>query len=165
VTGLDYTVLVVAVVSAALGWRRGLLRGAFAAGAALVGLVLASNFYGAAGLLLSGLTTTRRAADLLGFATIFLLAIIGGAIAGRSARKALERARISWIDRALGAGVGLVRAWLVCSALYLALTAFPVRIEAVDRATFGPVLVEGSRLLVYLGSSDFRRRFKEGYDL
>lgn len=161
---LDYTVLSVAVLSTAFGWRRGILRGAVSIAAALLGLVLASNFYAQAGALVSWMTTTRRAADLLGFASIFAVTLIGGALAGHRLRKALDRAKLSWIDRSLGASLGLARAWLVFSALYLALTAFPVRIDAVERSAFAPALVEGTRVLAYLGSDELRRRFRDGYD-
>jgi membrane protein required for colicin V production len=164
VTVLDYIVVTVTALSAIIGWRRGALRGTFAIGAALVGLVLASNFYAAAGVVLSGLTTTRRAADLLGFAVIFLLTLAAGALAAYRLRKALKRAKLSWLDRGAGAALGLLRAWLVCSALYMALTAFPIRIEAVERSAAAPVLVEGTRALAYLGSEEFRERFREGYD-
>jgi membrane protein required for colicin V production len=164
VTALDVAVLVVAALSAAAGWRRGLLKTAFAIAAALLGLVLAANFYGPAGALLAALTTTRRAADLLGVGLIFTATLVAGAYAGRRSRRALERARLSWVDRSLGLALGLARAWLVCSALYLGLTAFPVRIEAVERARLAPALVEGTRALAYLGSPELRRRFAEGYD-
>ena len=164
-TILDYIVLTVTALLAIAGWRRGALRGIFAIGAALVGLVLASNFYAAAGVALSGLITTRPAADLLGFAVIFLLTLATGALMAYRLRKALKRAKLSWVDRAAGASLGLLRAWLVCSALYMGLTAFPIRIEAVERSVFAPVLVEGTRALAYLGSEEFREQFREGYDV
>ena len=163
-TALDLIVLVIATLSAAAGWRRGILRAALAIVAALAGLVLAAHFYGPVGALVAVLTTTQRAADLLGFALIFTTSLVAGAYGGFRLRKALERARLSWIDRMLGLALGLARAWLVCSALYLALTAFPVRVEAVERSRLAPVLVEGTRVLAYLGSADLRRRFLEGYD-
>jgi len=49
VTALDLIVLVIAVLSAAAGWRRGFLRAALAIVAALAGLVLAAHFYGPEG--------------------------------------------------------------------------------------------------------------------
>ncbi len=163
-TILDVIVLIIAALSAAAGWRRGLLRAVLAITAALVGLLLAANFYGPVGTCLTVLTTTQRAADLLGFGLIFALTLAAGAYGGFRLRKALEKARLSWVDRTLGLGLGLVRAWLVSSALYLGLTAFPVRLEAVERSSLAPVLVEGTRVLAYLGSPELRRRFVEGYD-
>jgi membrane protein required for colicin V production len=162
-TGLDYFVIFIALLSGAAGWRRGLLRSAVTVGAALLGLVLAANLYGQAGAMLAILTTTRRAADLLGFGAIFVTTLAAGAYGGYRLRTALERRRLSWVDRGLGASAGLARAWLVSAALYMALTAFPVRIDAVERSRLAPVLVEGTRVLAYLGSREFRQRFAEGY--
>jgi uncharacterized membrane protein required for colicin V production len=163
-TALDYIVILIALISAAAGWRRGLLRSVVTIGAALLGLVLAANFYGYAGAMLAVLTTTQRAADLLGFGVIFLTTLAAGAFGGYRLRTALDRRRLTWVDRSLGATAGLARAWLVSAAIYMALTAFPVRIEAVERSSLAPVLVEGTRALAYLGSRDFRQRFAEGYD-
>ena len=57
-----------------------------------------------------------------------------------------------------------MRGWLVCSVIYLALTAFPFKPEAVERAMFGPVLLEGTRAVAYLTSSELRERFWTGYE-
>ncbi|MFY9571832.1 MAG: hypothetical protein WAV20_10575, partial [Blastocatellia bacterium] len=48
--------------------------------------------------------------------------------------------------------------------IYLALTAFPGRPEAVERATFGPALLEGTRVIAYLTSREVRQRFFNGYE-
>jgi hypothetical protein len=44
------------------------------------------------------------------------------------------------------------------------LTAFPVKLDAVERAWLGPVLLEGTRVIVYLTSPQVRERFFEGYE-
>jgi membrane protein required for colicin V production len=164
VTGIDYVVLGVVGFSTWAGWRRGVLTGLFALGSAFCGLVLAAHFYAPVGGLLGGLTTTRRAADLLGFAFVFVATLAAGAYAGYRLRKALDRAHLGGIDRGLGAAVGFLRAGLVCSAIYLGLTAFPVRLDAVRASVFAPLLVAGTDVLAYLGSEELRRRFAEGYD-
>jgi membrane protein required for colicin V production len=164
VTALDCTVLAIVALSVALGWRRGAIRGAFALIAALLGLILAANFYGPAGALLAGITTTQRAADLLGFALIFTATLATGSLAGHRLRRALDRAHLSFVDRGLGALLGLGRAWLVCSTLYLGLTAFPVHLGTLEQSAFAPALVAGTRVLAYAGSDDLRRRFAHGYD-
>ena len=163
-TALDFTVLAIVALSVALGWRRGIVRGAFALVAALLGFILASNFYGPVGALLAGITTTQRAADLLGFALIFTATLATGWFAGHRLRRALNRTRLSVVDRGLGALFGLGRAWLVCSALYLGLTAFPIHLGVIERSTFAPALVAGTRVLAYAASDDLRRRFAQGYD-
>src|ERR687884_390467 len=71
---------------------------------------------------------TTGAALMLGFA------------AGQLARGRLKRARLGWLDRALGALFGLARGLAVCAIMYLALTAFPVRLDAVAEARTAPLL-------------------------
>jgi uncharacterized membrane protein required for colicin V production len=89
--------------------------------------------------------------------------LAAGFVLGESLRAGLKRAKLQWFDRALGAGFGLVRGVAVCSVVYLALTAFPVRLEAVARARTGPALAEGARLLALCTSSEVRARFLTQY--
>ena len=95
---------------------------------------------------------------------MFGIVLAAGFVLGESARAGLRRAKLEWFDRALGAGFGLLRGVAVCSVVYLALTAFPVRLEAVARARTGPALAEGARLLALCTSSEVRARFLAEYE-
>jgi membrane protein required for colicin V production len=101
-------------------------------------------------------------ANLLGFIAIFVLVAAAGSFLSWRLRGALRKARIGWVDHLLGGALGFVRGWLVCSVVYLALTAFPLKPEAVERAYFGPVLLEGARVVAYLTSAELRERFFDG---
>jgi len=162
-TVLDYFVLIVVVASVASGATRGIIKGILSVLSAVVGLILAAQFYAYAASLMSGFVSTPRAANLLGFVAIFLIVLVCGSLLARWLRGGLKRARLDWVDHTLGAVFGLVRGWLICSAIYLALTAFPVKIEAVERAAFAPALLEGTRVIVYLTSPGLRERFLNGY--
>ncbi|HYP27694.1 MAG TPA: CvpA family protein [Blastocatellia bacterium] len=162
-TFLDYFVLFVVAASIILGASRGILKGIISVFSTIAGLVAAAHLYEYAAAAFSGVTTTSRAANLLGFVAVFLLFLIAGGLLSRWLRRKLRRARLRWLDRVSGAAFGLVRGWLVCSVIYLALTAFPVRPEAVERAAFAPALLEGTRVISYLTSSELRERFFNGY--
>ncbi len=162
-TVLDYFVLIVVLASVVSGVTKGILKGIISIISALAGLVAAAYLYTYAATLFSRFTETARAANLLGFVAIFLLVLIAGSLLARRLRGLLKRARLNWIDRALGAVFGLLRGWLICSAIYLALTAFPVRLDAVERAMFAPALLEGTRVIAYLTSRELRDRFLDGY--
>ena len=122
-----------------------------------------SAVYPYAASLFSGFVSTARAANLIGFVAVFLIVLVAGSLLARWLRGGLKRARLDWLDHVLGAVFGLVRGWLVCSVIYLALTAFPVKLEAVERAAFAPALLEGTRVIAYITSSDLRERFLNGY--
>ena len=66
-------------------------------------------------------------------------------------------------DRVLGGAFGLLRGWEVCSILYLALTAFPVKISSVTEARTAPILAQGAKMLGIFTSQEMRTRFYESY--
>ena len=162
-TVLDYFVLVVVIASVVWGASRGIVRGLLSLAATVIGLIFAAQLYPMAAPLFALFTESARLANLLGFVSLFLLVLVAGALLARWLRGGLKRARLGWLDTGLGAAFGLLRGWLICSVIYLALTAFPVKLEAVERASFAPLLLEGTRVIAYMTSRDLRQRFLDGY--
>ncbi len=161
-TVLDYFVLLVVLASVASGATKGIIRVIISVAFTVAGLVVAAYSYTYAASLLR-IFVPARLADLLGFVAVFLLVLLCGSFLARWLRGGLKRARLGWVDHALGAAFGFLRGWLICSVIYLALTAFPLKPEAVERATFGPALLEGTRVIAYLTSRELRERFFSGY--
>ena len=164
-TLFDLIVLALVGASFVAGAMRGLVRALIAAGALLVGLIVAARGYEFAGALLRGvgLVETKATADAGGFLLIVGVALVVGVAAGQLARSRLQRARLGWLDQACGALFGLARGLAVCSVMYLALTAFPVRLTTVTEAQTAPVLAAGAQVLSYLTSQELRARFLAGY--
>jgi len=71
---------------------------------------------------------------------------------------------MGWIDHAIGGVFGVLRGWLICSGIYLALTAFPAKPAAVEQSMFGPALLEGTQVISYLTSAELRQKFLDGYE-
>jgi membrane protein required for colicin V production len=164
-TVLDYLVLLIVLVSLVAGAAKGVIKGALGAAFAIAALIGAARLYSPAATLFGWFTSSPRTAQLLGFIAVFLLILAGGMGLSWALRKTLQGARLSWLDHFVGAAFGLLRGWLICSALYLALTAFPLRPDAVTKAKMAPFLLEGTRTISYLTSDEMRRRFAEGYEL
>jgi membrane protein required for colicin V production len=162
-TVLDYFVLLVVIASVASGAIKGIIRVTFSVAFTLAGLVVAAQLYPYAASLLR-LFVVAWLADLLGFVGLFVLVLVAGGLASRWLRVGLKRARLGWVDHFLGGAFGLLRGWLICSVIYLALTAFPSKPEAVRQATFGPALLDGTRVIAYLTSRELRERFFSGYE-
>ena len=160
---LDYFVLAVIIASTAFGAMKGIIKGLLSLAAALAGLFAAVYFYAYAAVAFKPFVETERAAHLLGFIAVFLLIIIGGSFLSYKLRRAVKRARLNWVDTALGATFGFLRGWLFCSVLYLGLTAFPIKLETVQSAALSPLLMEGTRVIAYVTSGEFRERFLAGY--
>ena len=164
-TVFDLFVLAIVGASVAAGALRGFVRALIATFGLVHGLFVAAHTYGPAGALLRGLglVESAEAAHAGGFLLVTGLVLLAGFVVGEFAKSGLKRARLEWFDRALGACFGLLRGVGVCSVIYLALTAFPVRIESVAQARTGPALAEGARLLALCTSSDVRARFLTEY--
>jgi membrane protein required for colicin V production len=131
--------------------------------ALVVGLLVAARAYEMTGAMLRsiGLVESKAAANASGFLLIMTVVLVAGFVTGQLVRGGMRRVRLEWFDRVLGGAFGLLRGLAVCSVMYLALTAFPVRIEAVDQAQTAPVLAAGARLLALFTSPDLRTRFLE----
>ena len=164
-TVFDLFVLAIVGASVAAGALRGFVRALITGLGLAAGFVVATYTYQAAGGFLRGfgLVESPEAAHAAGFLLMVGVVLAGGFIVGESARAGLRRARLEWFDRVLGAGFGFLRGAAVCSVVYLALTAFPVRLEAVEHARTGPALAEGARLLTLCTSGDVRARFLARY--
>jgi membrane protein required for colicin V production len=161
-TVLDYFVLLVVIASVASGAIKGIIRVTFSVAFTLAGLVAAAQLYPYAASFLR-IFVAAWLADLLGFVALFALVLAAGSLSSRWLRGGLRRARLGWADHLLGAVFGSLRGWLICSVVYLALTAFPSKPEAVQKATFGPALLNGTRVITYLTSRELRERFYIGY--
>lgn len=164
-TIFDFIVLALVGASVVAGASRGLVRALITMAALVVGLIVAAQGYEAAGALLHrlGLVEAKAAANAFGFLLIMVVLLIAGFIAGQLVKGGMRRVRLEWLDRVLGGAFGLLRGLAVCSVMYLALTAFPVRIEAVEKAETAPVLAEGARLMALFTSQDLRTRFLKEY--
>lgn len=164
-TVFDLFVLAIVGASVAAGALRGFVRALIASFGLLVGVVLAARAYAPAGEVLRGfgLVKSNEAAHAGGFLLVVGVVLAAGFAAGHFARSGLKRAKLGWLDRALGASFGLARGVAVCSVVYLALTAFPVRLESVAEARTGPALAEGARLLSFCTSEDVRAHFLAEY--
>jgi membrane protein required for colicin V production len=164
-TIFDFIVFALVGASIAAGASRGLVRALITGVALLLGLFVAAQGYEVAGAMLRGLgiVESKAAANAGGFLLIMTAVLGAGFIAGRLVSGGLRRVRLEWFDRVLGGAFGLLRGLAVCSIIYLALTAFPVRIEAVEKAETAPVLAEGARLMALFTSQDLRTRFLEEY--
>ena len=164
-TVFDLFVILIVGASIAAGTLRGLIRAVVAGLALIVGLILAARGYEAAGGLLRriGFVESGAAASAGGFLLIAGIILTIGLFAGGLVRAGLRRARLEWFDRVLGGTFGLLRGIAVCSVIYLALTAFPVRLRSVEEARSAPVLATGARVLAACTSSEVRERFISEY--
>jgi membrane protein required for colicin V production len=164
-TFFDFLVLALTAASVVSGAMRGIVRALLTGAALIIGLFIAAQGYEAVGAILRGLklVESKEAANACGFLLIMTVALVGGFLAGRVVTGGLKHVRLEWFDRVLGGAFGLLRGLAVCSILYLALTAFPVRLNSVREARTAPILAQGAKLVGLFTSRELRTRFYESY--
>jgi len=162
-----FDLIVLGLVGASLiaGALRGFVRALIATLAMFAGVIVAAHSYETAGMFLRALhaVESNAAANAWGFLLIVGVALALGFVAGQLLKGSLRRARLEWMDRVLGALFGCARGIAVCCVIYLALTAFPVRLGSVMEARTAPALAEGAKLISWLTSAHIRTRFQVEY--
>lgn len=161
-TGFDILIFLIAGFSAFSGAMKGLIRSVFSFGAVVVGIVAALVFHDEAAAFISWLGASENVALVVGFLIPIGVCVLAGSFLSNKLRKTLKKTGLTSVDRLGGAGLGLVRAWLIGSAIFLAVTAFPIRITAVEQAVTMPFLSLGAQMLVSVASQDLSGKFQKG---
>ncbi|MCS6803719.1 MAG: CvpA family protein [Blastocatellia bacterium] len=162
-TTFDYIVIAVVGLSLLAGLIKGFVQSVWGLASALVGVILASLLYPHLQRLVRPWTESEVTAMLMAFLLIFVGVVAGGIATGRMTRAFLKKTHLSWIDHLAGGAFGLARGWLICSVVYVALTAFPVQPDIVAQARSAPYLHQGAEVLTMATSKELRDQFFEGY--
>ncbi len=166
---LDYFLFAVLTYSGVQSLRRGFTREIIGLVAAVLALVLGMWFYGTAGTLVRPYVGSERAAHFLGFVVVVIAVLVTGAVVGAIVRRFVKVIGLSFFDRILGLGFGLVRGGLVCIALLTGYIAFGQMADAktapaaVVHSQIAPYLMEASHLVVQAAPAELKRSFTEQY--
>jgi membrane protein required for colicin V production len=165
VNWLDWFLLLMALSFAVHGAMRGLTRQVIGLAAMLLGLLLASWFYGTAGSFLIPYVSHKGIANLLGFLIVFVGVQTVGALAGWAVAKLVKTVGLSWIDRLFGIGFGLLKGALAGVVMVTALSAFSIKPlpESVAESRFAPVLVEAGRIAAAMAPKELSDGFDRSY--
>lgn len=162
-TMFDYIVIGVGSFSLLAGLIRGFVQSAWGLASALIGLILASAWYPQLQPIVRPWMESEVTAMLTGFLIIFVGVVLGGMAIGRTVDALLKKTHLSWLDHLAGGVFGLARGWLICSAVYVALIAFPVQPDMVAHAWSAPYLHQGAEVLTMATSKELRDQFFEAY--
>ncbi len=164
-TGTDWAILGVIVLSTLLAAAQGFFVEIFSLAGVVVGYLVAAWGHHRVGLWFAPYVKTEAIADLAGFLTILFAVMIFAGIAGRIARWALQEVGLRWVDRLLGAAFGLVRGLVFVSAVLLALAAFAPGTRLLRDSQFAGYFLVAGRAASWLAPAEVRRKFREGLDV
>ncbi len=104
---LDIILIVVLVIPALVGLRRGLIKAALSLAGLIVGVVLAGNFYGSVSGLF-GFIDNQDVANILAFVLILVVVIVVAAVLARMLKFAVSVVMLGWVDHVGGAVFGFL---------------------------------------------------------
>jgi membrane protein required for colicin V production len=121
---LDLLLILIVGGSVVGGFMAGFARAGVGFLAAVAGVLFGFWFYGIPAAWIRRYVDSPTLSNLAGFLVVFLACVLLGALIGKLLAKLLKWTGLSWLDRLMGAGFGLVRGAVAAVALVSVLMAF-----------------------------------------
>lgn len=146
--GFDIAIVLLILLSALLGWLRGIVRSLIGLLAWVVGVIAGFMFAPVVASWLPPAPDYPLLPQAIAFVAIFVLALVVGALVAWPLRALLRVAGLAFVDRGLGLVFGSVRGVLVVLAFVVAagLTALPTR-DWWQNSILAPHFAEGALAL------------------
>ncbi len=138
---LDIVLIAIVGASVVSGFMAGFARAGIGLLAAITGVIFGFWFYSIPAEWIHRFISSVAFSNLMGFLVVFFACTVLGGLIGNLLAKLLKWTGLSWLDRIMGAGFGLVRGGLAAVALVSVLMAFTPRPV--------PAWMTGSALLPY----------------
>jgi len=124
---LDLLLAVIVGGSIVFGFLAGFARAGVSFLAAILGVLFGFWFYGIPADFLHRYIGSETFSNIAGFLVVFFVCVLMGALIGKLLAKLLKWTGLSWLDRMMGAGFGLVRGVVAVVAFVSILLAFTPR--------------------------------------
>jgi len=165
VSGADWIILLVILVSVVQAISSGFFQETFGIGGLVFGYLLAAWQYRRLAESLSPFLKSLWLGEIAGFLIIFLSVMLVAGIAGRIARWIMKEAGLSFFDRLLGGVLGLVRGCLIVSVVLMGMAAFTPTSRWLAGSEWAPYFLVVGRAAIWVAPSELRGRFYQGLDL
>jgi len=154
---LDVVLIVMLVVPALIGWRKGLIGAVIPLVGFVIAIILAGQFYDSVAGWLSHWLDSSSQANLLGFVIVFVAVMAAALIVSSVARRMLSLLLLGWVDRIGGLVFGLLIGALVAGALLsIVLNFFGSRVEGtITDSALATFLVDKFPLALYFLPAEF----------
>jgi len=165
VNWLDFVLAIVIAFSVWRSFAKGLTREVVGLLSVVVGILLAAWFYGSAAVLVEPHVSSRSLANLCGFLMVFVGVMLLGSLVGFVLSKLLKVTGLTFFDRLLGAGFGVVRGLLIAAALVMAMLAFApeAKADAVANSRLAPYVIGAARVFVAAAPREMKDGFHKSY--
>ena len=162
---LDVTLVLMVVVSIVSGLYAGFAKAGVSFLASVLGLVLGLQYYRLVGLSLRDHIPQSGVANWIGFAIVFCGITILGSVSSGLLTRFVRAADLTWLDRLLGGGFGVVRGLLFAAITIWGLMAFaPVPPKLyLSNSRLAPCVMEAARAVAAASPEEVRHSFLRSY--
>lgn len=164
-SGADWVILVVLLVSVVQAASAGFFQEACGIAGLVFGYILAAWQYQRLAERFLPHLKSPWLGEMAAFLVIFLAVMIVAGIAGRVARWIMKEAGLSFLDRLLGGALGLLRGCLLVAVVLMSMAAFTPASKLLTGSELAPYFLVAGRAAIWLAPSELRGRFYQGLDL
>jgi membrane protein required for colicin V production len=164
-SGADWVILVVLLVSVVQAASAGFFQEACGIAGLVFGYILAAWQYRRLAEWFSPHLKSPWLGEIAAFLVIFLAVMIVAGIAGRIARWIMKEAGLSFLDRLLGGALGLVRGCLLVAVVLMSMATFTPTSKLLAGSQLAPYFLVAGRAAIWVAPSELRGRFYQGLDL
>jgi membrane protein required for colicin V production len=161
-TGFDWGLVAVVVVSGLMAFWKGFIRVLFSIAGLVVGILLASWYFGTLAVWVGRWVVSVPTAQVLAFGMILLGTVMVFSIVAAVLRKAVKAVGLGFVDRVLGGAVGLVRGALICVAGLMGIAAFFPDSTLVKSSRLAPYFLAGAHAVSFVVPGAFERQVSAG---
>jgi membrane protein required for colicin V production len=165
VTGADWVIVAVIVVSVIQAAISGFFHEAFGIAGLIFGYLLAAWNYTRLAARFAPHLKSEWLGEIAAFLIIFLAVLVLAGIAGRITRHIVQQAGLSFFDRILGGALGLVRGSLMVAVILMSMAAFAPTSQWLEGSHLAPYFLVVGRAAIWVAPSELRARFYQGLDL
>ena len=173
---LDLLLILIVGGSVVGGFMAGFARAGVGFLAAVAGVLFGFWFYGIPAAWIRRYVESPTLSNLAGFLVVFLACVLLGALIGKLLAKLLKWTGLSWLDRLMGAGFGLVRGAVAAVALVIPPALIPrlkptwfsncARLVSGKNTTVPPTRAKRASLVIVLpifdkSAVEFEKRFDD----
>jgi len=164
-SGADWVILVVLLVSVVQAASAGFFQEACGIAGLVFGYLLAAWQYRRLAEWFSPHLKSPWLGEIAAFLVIFLAVMIVAGIAGRIARWIMKEAGLSFLDRLLGGALGLLRGCLLVAVVLMSMATFTPTSKLLAGSQLAPYFLVAGRAAIWVAPSELRGRFYQGLDL
>ena len=163
---LDFVLALILIASGVAGLRRGLSRQVIGLVSGVLALLLGIWFYGTVGFYLLPYASSRTMANAGGFAVVFCVVLVLGALVSFVVGRFLKVTGLSIVDHVLGAAFGLLRGLVFAIAIIMRVMAFSRTDrppEAIVNSRMAPYVVDAARMVAAMAPHELKEGFRRTY--